>query len=147
MAINIAGKQAPKTGLEGKFSLYYCVANALLRGHTGIQAFTDEKVNEPEIKKFMEKITVIPDPKILHLEANVEVKTNSNTVFQGFSDILNEIPELEIKKGKVQNKFMDLCAPVLGKNKSKEIMEALLALEDLKNMKNLIERIHGVASA
>ncbi len=26
-----AGKKAPKTGLEGKFSIHYCAANALLR--------------------------------------------------------------------------------------------------------------------
>ncbi len=103
-------------------------------------------MNEPEIKKFMEKISVVPDPKILNLEAKVEVETNSNTVFQGFSDILNEIPELEIKKKKVQDKFMDLCAPVLGKKKSKEIMEAFLSLENLKNMKNLVEHIHGFTS-
>jgi 2-methylcitrate dehydratase PrpD len=141
MAVNIAAKEEPKTGLEGKFSLYYCVANALLRGDTGMQAFTDEKVNDPEIKKVMKKISVVPDPEISQMEAKVEVETNSNERFQGFSDVFNEIPELEIKKKKVKDKFMDLCVPVFGEKKTLEMMEAFLSFENRENMRELIESI------
>lgn len=141
MAVNIAAKEEPKTGLEGKFSLYYCVANALLRGDTGMQAFTDEKVNDPEIKKVMKKISVVPDPEISQMEAKVEVETNSNERFQGFSDVFNEIPELEIKKKKVKDKFMDLCVPVFGEKKTLEMMEAFLSFENRENIRELIESI------
>ncbi|MCK7509436.1 MAG: MmgE/PrpD family protein [Desulfobacterales bacterium] len=63
-----AGKTEPATGLEGKFSISYCVANALLRGVTGMQAFTDEKVNDPAVRAIMKKIKVINDPEIKALE-------------------------------------------------------------------------------
>lgn len=140
-AIAIAGKTTPKTGLEGKFSIYYCVANALLRGDTGMQAFTDEKVNDPDVKSLMKKIEVVPDSNIQGLAAKVEVKTKSGRVLQGSNDILNEIPELEIKKEKVRAKFMDLCAPFLGRGQAEKIMKSVLALEDLKNMKTFVKRI------
>ena len=61
----------PRTGLAGKFSIAYCVANALLRGDTGMQAFTDEKVNYPEIREFMGKISVLLDEKMVAMEADV----------------------------------------------------------------------------
>jgi len=143
MAVNVAGKMEPKTGLEGKFSIYYCVANALFRGYTGMQAFTDEKVNDPEIKDFMKKISVVADSDIWGLPARVQVETVSNQVFEGSSDILNEIPEFEIKKEKVQGKFMDLCVPVLGEKKSADLMETFLSFDKMANMKDVIEDIHS----
>ena len=143
MAVNIAAKMEPKTGLEGKFSIYYCVANALLRGYTGMQAFTDEKVNDPEIKDFMKKISVVVDSDILGLPARVQVETVSNEVFEESSDVLNEIPEFEIKKEKVQGKFMDLCVPILSEKKSKQLMETFLSFDKMDNMRDVIEEIHG----
>jgi 2-methylcitrate dehydratase PrpD len=140
-AISIAGKPAPKTGLEGKFSLSFCVANALLRGDTGMKAFTDEKVNDPEIKRFMERISVVPEAEIGGLAAYVIIKTQTQTVHQAFSDVLNEIPDLETKKKKVKEKFMDLCAPVLGEGKAASVMASILKLEDLETMKALMQEI------
>ena len=143
MAVNVAGKMEPKTGLEGKFSIYYCVANALLRGYTGMQAFTDEKVNEPAIRDFMKKISVEVDSDIWGLPARVKVETVSNKVFEESSDVLNEIPEFEVKKEKVQGKFLDLVTPVLGEKKSKDLMESFLSFDKMANMKDIIENIHG----
>ncbi len=54
----------PKTELEGKFSLQFCVAIALLDGKAGILRFTDEKVLDPKTKAMIKKITVNVDPKI-----------------------------------------------------------------------------------
>ena len=142
MAVNIAAKMEPKTGLEGKFSIYYCVANALLRGYTGMQAFTDEKVNDPAIRDFMKKISVEVDSDIWGLPARVKVETVSNQVFEESSDVLNEIPEFEIKKEKVQGKFLDLVVPVLGEKKSKDLMETFLAFDKMDDLKQVIEQIH-----
>ncbi|MBU2547552.1 MAG: MmgE/PrpD family protein [Proteobacteria bacterium] len=141
MAIDIAGRTEPKTGLEGKFSYAYCVANAIIRGNTGMQAFTDGMVREPEIVDFMKKIRVLPDPGIIGLEARVRVETEDGRAIEGFSDVLNQIPELEKKRGKVQGKFMDLCEPVLGKEKTSALGAAFLDLENQAGMKSLIEAI------
>ncbi len=147
-ALAIAGKKTPQTGLEGKFSIYYCVANALLRGDTGMQAFTDEKVNDPAVKSLMEKISIVavPDSSILGLAAKVEVETFSGKRLEGFNDILNEIPALETKRKKVQTKFMDLCVPVLGRKEAEEVMKACLVLEGEENIRGLIERFRGFIS-
>jgi 2-methylcitrate dehydratase PrpD len=141
MAIDIAGKEAPRTGLEGKFSYRYCVANALLRGNTGMQAFTDDKVQDPAIREFMKKISVVPDPGIAALESRVEVETKGRRVFEGFSDVMNAIPLLDQKKEKLRRKFMDLCAPVLGEQRSARLMEAFLSMENEKSIATLMERV------
>ncbi|MFD0111798.1 MmgE/PrpD family protein [Streptomyces sp. NPDC058320] len=43
----------PDTGLEGKFSLPYAVATALLDGFPGFGAFTDDAVRRPEARRLM----------------------------------------------------------------------------------------------
>ena len=108
-----------------------------------MQAFTDEKVNDPQIKSLMEKISIVavPDSSILGLAAKVEVETLSGKRLQGFNDIMNEIPELETKRQKVQSKFMDLCVPVLGRKQSEEVMKAILILEGQEEY----ERSHRVS--
>ncbi|MEU8484027.1 MmgE/PrpD family protein [Streptomyces sp. NPDC048641] len=44
---------APDTGLEGKFSLPYAVATALLDDFPGFEAFTDDAVGRPEVRRLM----------------------------------------------------------------------------------------------
>ena len=46
----------PSKGLEGKFSLEYTVARALISKHVTLQHFTDEAVNEPAIKELIGKM-------------------------------------------------------------------------------------------
>jgi 2-methylcitrate dehydratase PrpD len=46
----------PRTDLEGKFSLEYCVAQALLSGEVRLKHFTDEAVTEPQVKSLKEKM-------------------------------------------------------------------------------------------
>jgi len=48
----------PSTGLEGKFSLEYAVAAALLDEHQGFASFTDEAVRRPEAQRIVELVDV-----------------------------------------------------------------------------------------
>jgi 2-methylcitrate dehydratase PrpD len=48
----------PKTGLEGKFSMEYCVSCALSDGKVVIRSFTDEAVLRPDIRSLMAKIHI-----------------------------------------------------------------------------------------
>lgn len=141
LAIDAAGKPAPSTGLEGKFSISYCVANALMRGNTGMQAFTDEKVNDPAIKEFCKKISVVQDKEFSELQARVEVEANSGQVFSGLSDVMKDVPPYDAKKVKIKAKFMDLCSPIVGEKKANELMELILSLGSLDDMRKLTERV------
>ncbi|MET0726784.1 MAG: hypothetical protein ABWZ76_00630 [Acidimicrobiales bacterium] len=52
----------PGTGLEGKFSLEYAVATALLDGFPTIASFTDEAVRRPAATAIIESVSVLLDP-------------------------------------------------------------------------------------
>jgi len=139
LSLQAAGKNEPETGIEGKFSIPYCVANALLRGETGMQAFTDEKVNDPEVRGLMRKVSLIEDSRMKALESQVEVEILDGRRFSAYYDILQQIPPLEMKKERITGKFFDLCGPVLGKRKSQAVRKMIEVLESLQDMRKMAE--------
>jgi len=54
----------PHTPLEGKFSLHYCVAAALVFGEVNLRSFTDEKINDPRITELIPRISMELDPRL-----------------------------------------------------------------------------------
>jgi len=137
VALSAAHKEDPRTGLAGKFSVAYCVANALLRGDTGMRAFTDERVNDPEVRELMGKISVVPDGKKVAMEADVEIETTGGKAHCASCDVFQEVPGLEVKREKIRAKFEDLCGQVLGDRKTEQVRDAILNLDKLKDIQPL----------
>jgi len=54
----------PKRGLEGKFSVQYTLAAALLDGAVTLSTFTDERLNRPDMQVLLDKIAVTMSPDI-----------------------------------------------------------------------------------
>jgi aconitate decarboxylase len=54
----------PKTGLEGKFSLQFTAASALLDGKVGIGTFTDARLERGDMQDLLGKFEVRLDPSI-----------------------------------------------------------------------------------
>ena len=137
VTMQAAAKLTPKTGLEGKFSVPYCVANALLRDVTGMAAFTDEMVRDPAVKALTAKVELQKDPQKTALEATVEIVTRDGRTFSAFSDILQKIPPLEKKQQNVRAKFLDLAGPVIGAEKAVKIADAVAGLEKVADMRQI----------
>jgi len=142
IALDAAGKMEPATGLEGKFSISYCVANAILRDNTGLQAFTDKKVNAPEIKELIKKITIIPKKDMAETAARIEIKTETGKTYSGHGDIMKEVPPYEVKKKKIAAKFMDLVAPLIGEKNTADLISMILSLDTEKSLSGMIDLIN-----
>lgn len=121
----------PKTGLEGKFSIEYVVAAALLDGPLKMATFTDTMVQRPEARSLMQRVrrTYIPDEKFY-----------SGII--GYNDIAVTTPRgrFEIREDRVPGsyawptsdrdrdaKFMDCATQIL------EGAEATALLDLIKN--------------
>ena len=51
----------PRSGLDGKFSVEYCAAAALLDGHVGIDTFTDARRFSPDMEDMLGRMRVEPE--------------------------------------------------------------------------------------
>jgi 2-methylcitrate dehydratase PrpD len=59
----LAAKQRPPNGYAGKFSTPYCIAAGFVRGNVGLDAFTDEAVQEPQVVGLASKVRYQIDPQ------------------------------------------------------------------------------------
>src|SRR3984893_1998731 len=53
----------PKTGLEGKFSMEFCIAILLLERKAGLGQFSDKVVQRPDVREMVQRINFHVDPE------------------------------------------------------------------------------------
>src|SRR5262249_1753775 len=56
--------RVPKTGLEGKFSMPYLLARALVDGNVTLETFTDEAVHNPEVLQLLDRVEMKVNPAL-----------------------------------------------------------------------------------
>lgn len=65
----------PQRGLEGKFSMEYCVAVAILDGGVRLESFVDQAVQRPEVQALLQKVEACEGiGEILPRRATLEVE-------------------------------------------------------------------------
>jgi 2-methylcitrate dehydratase PrpD len=66
-----------ETGLQGKFSMPYCVSVALLDGTVGLAQFADERVRRADVQSLMPKVRMVVHPE----------QTTRDTLASKFSEV------------------------------------------------------------
>ena len=115
-------KDEPKTGLEGKFSIPYVIANTILRNDTGMGAFNDEKVNDPEIIKLRGKIEVIVDNKLAGFHSKVIICMNGE-IYEKEVNIFTMNLTFEKKKEELLKKFRSLTGMYIEKESVEKLIK------------------------
>ena len=54
--------RSPKNTLAGKFSVPFAIASTLINNSSGVESFTWDKICDPDIQAFANKVEVIEDP-------------------------------------------------------------------------------------
>jgi 2-methylcitrate dehydratase PrpD len=137
MTLENATIMNPKTGLEGKFSVPYVIANTILRDDTGMGAFTDEKINDPKILKLREKINVIPDNRLTGFTTRVVIYINGETYEKQVNVFTMNLP-YEKKKEELLKKFKSLTSSFIRVKNIESLIRAIENLEQEDSMANII---------
>jgi 2-methylcitrate dehydratase PrpD len=72
----------PRTGLEGKFSVYHAAAAAIVHGAAGEAQFSDACVLDPRVVAVRGRVTTREDPAIGRTEARVTIRTRGGRSFE-----------------------------------------------------------------
>jgi len=135
----------PLTGLDGKFSVEYCAAAALLDGRVNIDSFTDERRFASDMETTLPKIKVDPEGP------------TSGTV--AVTAVLNDGTEIKDEcvsfKGSAKNpmnaserldKVVDCISRAISDSETKQVIELAHNLEDVDDISNLMSLL-GKASS
>lgn len=130
----------PKTALEGKFSMQYCMAIALLDGQVGLKQFTDEKVLDPKAQQLLKGVEYVhpegltplhPDVVTIRLKDGREI---SHEVAIAKGDSRNPMTEEELMA-----KYRDCASFVLSPQDTEKSLEMVWHLEAVNDVTELID--------
>jgi 2-methylcitrate dehydratase PrpD len=128
----------PATGYEGKYSLEYVVAAAIMDRQITSETFTDGKVNRPEIQAHLGKIRcqVRPDTEWEAMRihpwnhpAEVIIRFKDGTTCSGKAPCARGYPDLPLTTGEIMDKFKSCASPTLPAETIEILSERVLALD------------------
>jgi 2-methylcitrate dehydratase PrpD len=138
VAVEIAGKPEPKTGLEGKFSLAYCTALALADGATGEDNFSDEKVQCERLVSLRRKIRVNANEGLGLTQAEIIVRTIDGRELKAYADTFEIGADKQKRKTDLTRKFRSFSDRLLPKGRTDSILHFIDGMENQKSLKDLL---------
>jgi 2-methylcitrate dehydratase PrpD len=124
----VAGKPDPRTPLEGKFSLAYCVAIAL-RGHRATATdFSEERLEDPAVRSLLPTLEVVEDAGMDKRAAALEVCLADGERLSAEVPVALGNPENPMGWPDMEEKFTALVEPVL-QERAGELLRVLRAVE------------------
>ncbi|MCP3025073.1 MmgE/PrpD family protein [Cupriavidus basilensis] len=133
-AIDVTGNAVPGTAFEARFSLPYVIAHGILHGAVRLDAFSGERLRDPQIRQLMKRVTLHADPGLTaafprQRAARVEILLKDGTRHTLFAPYRKGDPESPLDDATLNDKFMELAAPVIGSDTAEELLAALWQLE------------------
>jgi 2-methylcitrate dehydratase PrpD len=120
----------PRTPLEAKFSMRYCIAAAARHGNLGLDAFTPEALADPQLLQLQERVRVTIDPGLPAIPTGVthcsRVRVNlrnSATRERQIADPLGS-PVRPIPRAVLRGKFVRCATAHLGAERAADVFDA-----------------------
>lgn len=137
LVIELTGKKSPSTGLEGKFSVYYTAASALIRGLAGPREYTDQAVQNPQVVALEQRVKVETDSAIRTEEAYVSVTINdghtwTEHVEHALGSVKNPLSDHDLS-----TKFTQLAQGILPRAQAQKLLTATWNFAAMKDAGNL----------
>jgi 2-methylcitrate dehydratase PrpD len=137
--LDIIDNATPEGEYQAKFSIQYTVAHALVHGSVRLNAFLPERMNDVEVRALMKKIDVVADPELskgypTQRAARAEIETNDGRKLSHFQPTRKGDPEMPLTDDELNDKFMELAAPVIGEAAAKSLLDQLWRTDLLPNV-------------
>lgn len=138
LALKILQHPCPTTGLEGKFSMEFCMAVAAVEGAAGLEHFADRWISDRAVQELLPRVKVY-DRTDLGAEAGggvpaaVEVRLKDGRTLARTVTVPRGDPRNPIDTAELEAKFMSCARPVLGADAG----AAFTALARVRNAKDM----------
>jgi 2-methylcitrate dehydratase PrpD len=129
----------PQTALEGKFSIPFCMAIAVLERKAGIAQFTDRKTRDKKVVDLMKQVTLYVDDELEALgydqvRSRVRIKLKSGRMIEGRADVARGHPEKPMSWAELGEKFRDCAGLVLPRAQAEEAIGIVGQLELVRSL-------------
>ena len=135
----------PKNAYEGKFSIPYCIATALLRGKIVLEDFAEQKVSDPEAQALLSKVEIEypqeykDNPMVL--KGEVAVTLANGAEYSHKIDVPKGDDPNPMTCEELSAKFKDCTHLFLTQTEIEEVLRTIHNLESLGSISELMNRI------
>ena len=138
LVVELTGKREPRTGLEGKFSVAFCAAIAMIDGAAGPRQFTDEAVAREDVVALRDRIHPEADERVSHSQAVATAYVRDGSAVTIEVAAASGTPENPLSEDELRAKFNDLVEPKLGERQARQLLDAVERLETHDGLAELI---------
>ncbi|MEM3484389.1 MAG: MmgE/PrpD family protein [Candidatus Bathyarchaeia archaeon] len=140
---NILIHHRPKTPLEAKFSLEFCVAVALVEGKVGVEHFTERELNNPTIRDIMDRVTYVHPESMgkspMDLATEVKIKLVSGIEYSKMVNTPKGDPRNPLSWDEVVDKFRNCTREILARGEMERAIEIVSHLEKVNTVSDLMQ--------
>lgn len=133
----------PKTELNAKFSMEFCMAVLLIERRAGLAEFTDEVVNRPDVVAMIEKVDFGVHPVAEaagydKMTSIIEIDLTDGRTIRGQADFGKGSPAKPMSDSELEAKFLDCAAwGGLTPDQARRVVETVWQLETLTDVRTL----------
>ena len=131
LVLELTGKKTPRTGLEGKFSVYHAAAVAIIEGAGGESQFSDTTVIDANVIALRDRISAVVDDNIAPDEVRIILTLNNGQIIErhvphAIGSIARPMTDHDLEA-----KFHSLVDNILGVDRANKLLELCWGLEAL----------------
>jgi len=134
LVLELTGKKTPKTGLEGKFSVYHAAATALLHDDGSPTAFTDQRVADPEIIALRDRVEATADQNVHEASVAITLRMKDGTTIERWVERAIGSIERPLSNDEIDVKFSRQSALVIGEAATAKLLATAWKLEELPDV-------------
>jgi 2-methylcitrate dehydratase PrpD len=145
-AIDVLGPVSdPRTIHQSKFSMGFVLALIATRGQAGINDFTEEALEDPELREFSERVEMVLDPEVDAAYPQrwiglVEIETTDGEHFTSRVDVPKGDPGNTLSREEIEKKARSLAAFQNGASDEEmgRIVKRVWSLDQEPDVRNLL---------
>ena len=133
LVLELTGKKTPKSGLEGKFSVYHSAAVAIIHGEGGEKVYSDECVRDPQVIELRDKVSAEVDKALHEDAAHITIKLKDGGLLE--KHVEHSIGSLyrPMSDDDLEAKFRGLATGVLPADDADALIKLCWSVEKLKD--------------
>ena len=151
--LNHTNRPDPRSALDAKFSVQYCVARGLQRRRVVLSDFDGAAHDEAEIRDIMSRVHAAPHPAMQmntteHFGSEIRLHLKDGRVISGTTDRpLGRGPTKPLPLPRLEGKFLDCAERQLDAGSAARAMETIWRIDTLNDIGSLSEILAGSAPA
>jgi 2-methylcitrate dehydratase PrpD len=145
MCMPLESRRAPKSALDAKYSLPFCIGLIVARGHARISDFDAAALNDPQVLAMAAKVLPVEDRADWTSQApegRVEIVTRDGRTFERLGDNVPGSPQSPLTWDDIVDKFRD-CASVsataISSERIEKVQQMVRRLESVDDVAVLVE--------